>query len=45
LGVDETGLRIATLDHLLQKARDQLDAFGHAELIDAINEALRPREA
>jgi uncharacterized protein (DUF433 family) len=38
--IDETGLRIATLTDLLQKARDELDAFGHAELIDEINEAL-----
>jgi len=38
--IDATGLRIADLNYLLRKARDQLDAFGHAELIDEINEAL-----
>jgi hypothetical protein len=38
--IDETGLRIATLVGLLQQARDRLDAFGDAELLDEINEAL-----
>jgi len=38
--IDETGGLIADLTYLLRKARDQLDAFGHAELIDEINEAL-----
>ena len=37
--IDETG-GLADLTYLLRKARDQLDAFGHAELIDEINEAL-----
>ena len=40
--IDATSGRIADLTYLLRKARDQLDAFGHAELIDEINEALRP---
>jgi hypothetical protein len=40
--IDATGLRIADLTYLLREARDQLDAFGHAELIDEINEAMRP---
>jgi hypothetical protein len=38
--IDETGLRIATLNHLLRKARDRLDAFGDADLMDEINSAL-----
>ena len=40
--IDATGGRIADLTYLLRKARDELDAFGHAELIDEINEALLP---
>jgi hypothetical protein len=38
--IDETGLRIATLNHLLRKARDRLDAFADADLMDEINSAL-----
>jgi uncharacterized protein (DUF433 family) len=36
-------LHIAILTALLKRARGELDAFGHAELIDEINEALPNR--
>jgi uncharacterized protein (DUF433 family) len=37
--IDETGLRIATLTYLLRKARERLDAFGDADLMEEINAA------
>jgi uncharacterized protein (DUF433 family) len=43
--IDETGLRIAELTEFLARARDRLDAFADADLMEEINAALLRRPA